>query len=205
VTGSRPVPDLPPFHTLGRDADEESDDVQRDRPGDEQLAHFFALASMPGVYSTRPEYSIPAILGLYFSTSPGFTPFSVSCYGREQLNQLWYHRGDDHFPSLEATLHSLASREEIPTFAWTLYPASHIGEDGWPDAATRDAYMAARQRLSLFLFKERIVASARISFPAKPLFTAAPDVAVPNAEYAWPDDTELSAEAVKEMERLEGE
>jgi hypothetical protein len=37
------------------------------------------------------------------------------------------------------------------------------------------------------------------------LFTASPEVSVPNVEWNWPDESEVSAEAVAEMERLQGE
>ena len=184
---------LPPFQNFGV-ADDESDEI---------VALFYALAFIPGTYVPATAGPVPAVTGLYFTTSPLFTPFSFAIFSPDG-QQMAGWRGDDSSRSLEATLFEGALRQGTPLHAWLLYPTASTPSIEWP-GNDREAYQAARNRLSLFLYRQRIIASLQATFPIKPNFIASDESVTPPESQIWPDQAEVEQGMLAEMDRLEAD
>ena len=183
---------LPPFQTFGA-----SDD-------DEVIASFYALACIPGTFLPATAAPEAATIGLYVTTSPLFAPFSLTIYGAPDGRLLSGMGPNDYFLSLEAKLFEAALKYWTPLHAWLLYPSASIPSIEWPDA-DREAYEAARHRLSLFLYRHRISASLQATLPARPWFSPTPERITPPESQIWPDQAEIERGMLAEMDRLEAD
>ena len=181
---------LPPFQAFGS-----SDD-------DEIVASFYALAYIPGTYIPATAAPEPAVTALYFTTSPLFAPFSLTIYGAADGRLLGGMGPNDYFLSLEAKLFEAALHYWTPLHAWVLYPSTGIPTIEWP-GGDREAYDAARNRLSLFLYRQRISASLQATLPVRPWFAPAPESTTPPESQMWPDQAEIEQAMLAEMDRLE--
>ena len=183
---------LPPFQTFGA-----SDD-------DEVIASFYAIAYVPGTYLPATAAPEAATLGLYVTTSPLFAPFSLTIYGAPDARLLSGMGPNDYSLSLEAKLFEAALKYWTPLHAWLLYPSASIPSIEWPDA-DREAYEAARNRLSLFLYRHRIGASLQAAFPVRPWFSPTSERTTPPESQIWPDQAEIERGMLAEMNRLEAD
>jgi hypothetical protein len=111
----------------------------------------------------------PAFVGLYFSESAGFAPFSHMTISTEG-EHLSYHRGDDHIRTVEFAVLQGWQAHGIQPDSWSLYPREHV-EDSAFLAAAREAYWESRRRLCLVLYATRALRWAETQFGVvAPLF-----------------------------------
>lgn len=118
-------------------------------------ALFDTLAYCRGRYTRARDPNSVAFASISFSTAPNFTRFSITVHDVDG-NLHIYVPGHDEIDTLECTLLNASAVFGIPAASWHLRPIPAQADLMWSERpGDREAYLEARRRLCLILYRLR--------------------------------------------------